>query len=374
MDAGAVFYSSAGQSFLSEYVELTDVTVDNFLSNLKSRGDRFDKELAMIDKEIARMKANKKKAEAVSDLIREAKSFLELSRIVNEAGIEGADLDRQVREKQYTERIFDEMINGKIKGYNKRGKPIKKGGVGEMRKYCLGFNITDTPPDNSKITYSIENPLDLISTGDIDIIDPYDPLDDIRDLGQKDDDQDYDPGTDDEGKPKCRDSETIRCMGDLDMAMKGLVEDVKIDRNKVLVYRVTPENRSVPSGKFKLSNKGVAKIRFSLGEDYEVNTSESKCQASANSGKSTIFGFTSGFSGIFCPVDEEKTYFLRVYSSGDSSFDINTYGDGSSRGGQTSPSADCKSGSNVICMGKIDLYNINHEKRDVRMIKNKANV
>jgi hypothetical protein len=388
MSTGVVYYSNETKNvLLGEYVELSQTTVDNAMTYLNgSVSSKFQSELDKINSRISELENEKVEVENIRKSIEESETFYELSSIISRSGLSGVDLNKEVQKKDYTERAFDELINGKVTKYGRNG-PIKKGGVGQLKRYCEAFNMTEIP-DNSSISMSVDDPTDLVNEKDINIIDPYDPTDDISNLENDIEDGGFSDG-DTNQEYVCEDSGVIKCMGDLDTALAGKINDIEIDSKKTLVYTIKPENRMVPRGRIKVKNKDNKEMSISLTENPLTTGKDTACRKILSNFATVTLAYNSRFISALCDIEESKTYFLRVKSDNSGKFDIITYGDGSNRGSgndngggdgdggddQDPPEdlSSCKNSTDIICMDTVDTT-VTGERRNVSKVTSRKHV
>ncbi len=363
-ESGMTYYRRTGVEMgISQYQKLTEETVDNSLNNFGEdpHGKLLEQELNLVNRKINITEAEKEKIESAQELIAEVKDIGELNEIISSLNIRGANLAKEQSDRFRVEGVLDKMINGEVDRYSDRGRPIKRGGIGQASRYCSSFDMsrTDTGISVGGITFSSNSEPDvrnLDSSGDLRFKDSYDPENDIYQLELKKEEERYGldpervPGDNNDGDGSaddtpadteiladyipCQNSERVNCMGEFDTTVANLKNE-SITDGKIQVYTLSPNNRKSIRGIISINNQNIERIQVSLTDKYNDDIGGVNCSGRMYQNENRDWVYNTVNEGETlndgCNLVKNKVYFLRITPDGNGNYSLETVGDGSDR-------------------------------------------
>ena len=186
LNSGFQLFATAGAD---GYIELTKSTTSGALSFLSPLASKIASDIKRAEDDIAYLETQREKAIEIQDAIADITSADDLSDIAFSSGLEPVDIAEQLSLRDVSNEYYDELVNGEFQGYKANGDKIINGGFVTSNNYCSQFNIQQDPEKEETEDYtpktgepSIGNVNSLTATGNVVIIDFYDPSSDLQDL------------------------------------------------------------------------------------------------------------------------------------------------------------------------------------------------
>ena len=162
------------------------ITIDNAINILNAIDNdtinsRIIKAEERLNNKIIAVQKNAKNAINASQSISAAKDYGEFIKAKDAAeGIKPAKIQEEIQKRDFTNLIFDNMVNGERSGEFDGSKEYRLGGFNELLNYCNSFNLESYPRsvDIQNVSKDIKDK--HIET--ITVIDPYNPTEDLYDL------------------------------------------------------------------------------------------------------------------------------------------------------------------------------------------------
>ncbi len=325
---------------LEKTVELSDSSLNQAMDLLEDNyKEVLDIEKKIVEREIQKLEIDKNKIDSILVQINEAETSGEITNILLSNDIDQININSLVSDKRRTEEKINEVINGKLKGFDSNGKEIREGGLVVLKNYCLSFNLSE-PTTTFQADESDEG-VDLARLRNekfVNVIDSYDPSDDIYFYNKGYDLSEFDyineeesgnlgndgPNIENNENFVCEESDNRICLGRINI--KTFSENnFNLEAGKEYIYTVEEEDRvSELRSEFYTRNltDGDIDIILTRNPDRvdEAEYAPLGCRLSigSNTEKTMYYNIVDEFEvySTGCNIGPEGNYYLYIKGNG----------------------------------------------------------